>query len=163
MSTPVGTVVLVVGLVLTGLMAGLYFGFTTAVMPGLARVGDRAYVTSMQRINASILNPWFLTTFLGALVVPVAAAVLHLHDDARTRLPWIIAGAALYGATVVITGAVNVPLNNRLMAVEDVSDQAAPEIRHAFQHRWTRFNKARTVVSLAAVVALAIALARPVV
>ena len=163
MSTPVGTVVLVVGLVLTGLMAGLYFGFTTAVMPGLARVGDRAYVISMQRINASILNPWFLTTFLGALVVPVAAAVLHLHDDARTRLPWIIAGAALYGATVVSTGADHVPLNNRLMAVEDVCDQAAPEIRHAFQHRWTRFNKARTVVSLAAVVALAIALARPVV
>lgn len=161
MST-LGTIVLIVGLVLNALMAGLYFSFTTAVMPGLARTDDRGYVTAFQRLNESILNPVFLTTFMGALVVPSVAVFLHLDDDTRTRLPWIIAGVVLYGATVVITSTVNIPLNNRIAAAGDVTDQSAPAARAAFHERWTRFNSARTVLSLAAVVALAIALSRPV-
>jgi uncharacterized membrane protein len=153
------TIVLAVGLVLNGLMAGLYFGFSTAVMPGLARTADRTYVTSMQRIDESILNPRFLATFVGALVVPIVAVVLHLGDDGRDRLPWIVAGAMLYGATTVITGAVNVPLNNQLQAAGDVTGQSAPAVRAAFHDRWTRFNTARTVLATAAVIALTVALA----
>lgn len=155
------TTVLAIGLLLNALMAGLYFGFTTAVMPALARTDDRDYVTSMQRINESILNPVFLTTFMGALVVPIVAVFLHLGDDGRARLPWIVAGAVLYGATIVITRAVNIPLNNQLMAAGDVTDQSATAVRAAFHDRWTRFNTARTVLCAAAVIALTIALARP--
>lgn len=157
-----GTIVLIVGLALNALMAGVYFAFSTAVMPGLARAGDRGYVTSMQRINESILNPRFLTTFLGALVVPIAAALLHLGDDGRSRLPWIIAGALCYGATIVITGAVNVPLNNRLMSAGEVTEESASAVRSAFHDRWTRFNTARALLSLAAVVTLAVAVSRSV-
>src|ERR1700754_4694440 len=117
----IGTIVLIAGLALNALMAGLYFAFTTAVMPALARADDRTYVTSMQRIDTSILNPRFLTAFLGAFVVPVVAAFLHLGDDGRDRLPWIIAGAVLYGITLAVTGGVNVPLNNQLAAAGDVT------------------------------------------
>lgn len=156
------TIILILGLVLNALMAGLYFAFTTAVMPALARVDDRGYVTAMQRINESILNPVFLTTFLGALVVPVVAVFLHLGVDGRSRLPWIVAGAVLYATTIVITGIVNVPLNNRLAAAGAVSEQTAPAVRAAFHDRWTRFNSVRTVLCAAAVVALAIGLSRPV-
>ena len=155
------TIVLAIGLGLNALMAGLYFGFSTAVMPALARTEDRNYVTAMQRIDESILNPRFLTTFMGALVVPIVAVSLHLGADGRDRLPWIVAGAVLYGATVVITGAVNVPLNNELRAAGDVTDQSAPAVRAVFHDRWTRFNTARTVLGTAAVIALTVALARP--
>jgi uncharacterized membrane protein len=158
----VGTAVLILGLVLTALMSGTYFAFSTAVVPGLARTDDRTYVTAMQRINESILNPRFLTTFMGALIVPIVAVFLHLGDGTRDRLPWIIAGAALYAATVAITGGVNIPLNNRLMAAGDVDVQAAAAARAGFHDRWLRFNLARTVLCLAAVVTLAIALSRPV-
>lgn len=155
------TIVLAVGLVLNALMAGLYFGFSTAVMPALARTEDRIYVTSMQRIDESILNPRFLTTFMGALVVPIVAVLLHLGDDGRDRLPWIVAGAVLYGSTIVITGAVNIPLNQQIRAAGDVTDSSAPAVRVAFHDRWTRFNTARTVLCTAAVVALTVGLARP--
>ena len=155
------TIVLAIGLVLNALMAGLYFGFSTAVMPALARTEDRNYVTSMQRIDESILNPRFLTTFVGALVAPIVAVFLHLGEDGRDRLPWIVAGAVLYGATIVITAAVNVPLNKQLRAAGDVTDGSAPAVRAAFHDRWTRFNTARTVLGTAAVVALTVALARP--
>jgi uncharacterized membrane protein len=116
----------------------------------------------MQRINGAILNPLFLTTFLGALLVPVVAAILHVGDGGQTRLPWIVAGAVLYGLTIVTTGAGNVPLNNQLMAAGEVTDAAAPAIRTAFHDRWTRFNNLRTILSTAAVVALAVALGQPV-
>lgn len=155
------TTVLAIGLVLNALMAGLYFGFSTAVMPGLGRTQDRNYVTSMQRIDESILNPRFLTTFMGALVVPIVAVFLPLGDDGRDRLPWILAAAVLYGATIFITGAVNIPLNKQLRAAGDVTDRSAPAVRAAFHDRWTRFNTARTVLCSAAVVALTVALARP--
>ncbi len=153
------TIVLTLGLLLDALMAGLYFAFTTSVMPGLARLDDRGYVTAMQRMNESILNPVFLTTFLGGLAVPVAAAFLHLGGGGR--LPWIVAGALLYAATLVITGVVNIPLNNQLMAAGDVTEQSAPAARAAFHDRWTRFNTLRTVLSAAAVASLAIALSQP--
>ena len=155
------TTVLAISLVLNALMAGLYFGFTTAVMPALARSGARTYVTSMQRINESILNPVFLTTFMGSLVVPAVAVILHLGDDGRDRLPWIVAGTVLYGVTILTTGAVNVPLNNQLMAAGDVTDETAPAVRDAFHRRWNRFNNARTVLCTAAVIALTIAITRP--
>lgn len=155
------TVVLIVGVVLNALIAGLYFAFTTAVMPGLARTDDRTYVVAMQRINAAILNPRFLAVFLGALVLPVAAVLMHLGDGSRERLPWIIAGAVLYGVTLIITGGFNVPLNNRLAAAASVTDQSAADIRAAFHGRWTRLNMARMLLCLAAVTVLAVALSTP--
>lgn len=156
-----GTIVLIIGVVLTGLMAGVYFAFTTAVVPGVARTDDRTYVTVTQRINETILNGWFLTAFMGSLAVPVVAAFLHLDADDRPRLPWIVAGAVLYGVTVVITFVLNIPLNNQIAAAGDVDDRSAPAVRQAYHQRWLRYNNARTVLGLAAVITLAVALSRP--
>ena len=102
-------------------------------------------------VLAIVLNPRFLTTFMGALVVPIVAVFLHLGGDGRDRLSWIVAGTVLYGATIVITGAVNVPLNKQLRGAGDVTDRSAPAVRAAFHDRWTRFNTARTVLGTAAV------------
>ncbi|SDL46111.1 Uncharacterized membrane protein [Glycomyces sambucus] len=155
------TIVLASALVINALMAGLYFGFSTSVMPGLARTDPRSYVTAMQRIDESIENPRFLAAFTGALVLPIVAVFLHFGSDGGGRLPWIVLGAVLYGATVVITGAVNLPLNRRLRTAGAVTDQNAPAIRAAYHDRWTRFNTARTALCTAAVIALTVALAQP--
>ena len=154
------TFLLIIGLVLTGLMAGVYFAFSIAVTPGLGRTDAKAYVTSTQRINESILNPVFLTTFLLAFAAPAVAVFLHLGDEGRARLPWIIAGALLYGATIVTTGALNIPLNNQIAAAGDVTSESAPAVRAAFHDRWLRYNNVRTVLAVAAVIMLAVALAR---
>jgi hypothetical protein len=47
------------------LQAGTYFTWATGVMPGLARVDDRTFVEAMQRVNVAIVNPVFVSTFLG--------------------------------------------------------------------------------------------------
>jgi uncharacterized membrane protein len=132
--------------VTAGLMAGLFFAFSYAVMPGLARASDLAFVDGMQRINVAILNGWFGICFGGALVFSVLAAVLHLGAERRSVLPWVLAGAALYLLVLVITFAVNVPLNDRLEAAGDparITDLHA--VREQFEAAWVRWNAVRTL------------------
>ena len=88
--------VLAAATLVTGLQAGTYFTWATGVMPGLARVDDRTFVEAMQRVNVAIVNPVFVSTFLGAPLLAGAAAVTA---DGPAR-PWAIAGTVLAVATV---------------------------------------------------------------
>lgn len=141
------TAALVAATVTAGLMAGLFVAFSAAVMPGLGQAGDAAFVESMQRINVAILNPVFGLCFGGALVFSLVAAVLHLPADRRSVLPWIVAGLVLYLLTLVVTAAVNVPLNDKLAAAGLTDPHAA---REAFEDAWVRWNVVRTVCCVAA-------------
>ncbi|WP_354640048.1 DUF1772 domain-containing protein [Kitasatospora camelliae] len=144
-------ITLVAAVIATGLSAGLFYAYACSVMPGLGRADDRTFVEAMQRINVAILNGWFMLSFLGALVLIVAAGVLHLGAGARSALPWIAVAAVLYLAMLVITGVVNVPLNDRLAAAgssDSGMDLAA--VRADFEAVWVRWNVVRAVVSTAA-------------
>ncbi|PTR10630.1 hypothetical protein C8R32_101160 [Nitrosospira sp. Nsp5] len=48
-----------------GLMAGLFFVFSNSVMKVLARLHPESGIAAMQSINIVIINPLFLTVFLG--------------------------------------------------------------------------------------------------
>jgi uncharacterized membrane protein len=150
---------LVAATITAGLMAGLFAAFSYAIMPGLAKAGDAAFVDGMQRINVAILNGWFGICFGGALVFSVLAAVLHLGADRRPVLPWVVAGAALYLVVLIVTFAVNVPLNDQLNAAGDPS--RIPDlhaVRERFEAVWVRWNVVRTVACTLAFGCLAWAL-----
>lgn len=145
------SVLLVAATVTMGLMAGLFCAFAYSVMPGLGQTGGRTFVDAMQRINVAILNGWFFIIFFGALVFTALAGVFHLRDDGRAVLPWIVAAFVLYVAVLVITGRINVPLNNELLAAGEpdrITDLAA--VRERFEATWVRWNIARAVASTAA-------------
>lgn len=149
--------VLVAGLTLLGLQAGVYFVFSVGVMPGLAHVDDSTFVSTLQAINVSIVNPIFLLSFVGAPLLCAIAVVTSASGSRR----WVIAAAVLAIATVVITGAGNIPLNDALAAagpVDAIGDLSA--VRTAFEAPWVRLNLLRTATSAAALLALAIAAAR---
>ncbi|MFI8849273.1 anthrone oxygenase family protein [Streptomyces sp. 891-h] len=140
----------------TGLMAGLYFAFSVAVMPGLGRSDNRTFVEAMQRINVAILNGWFGLAFGGALVLGGIAAALHWRGEGRPALPWIIAGVVLYAVSLAITMGLNVPLNDKLAAAGKpgaIRDLAA--VRDDFEAAWVRWNVIRTLVTTAALGCLA--------
>lgn len=139
---------------LAGLQAGTYFTWATGVMPGLADVDDRTFISAMQSVNVAIVNPLFTATFLGA---PLLAAVAIWTGGAAAR-PWTIAATVLAVATVVITVAGNVPLNDALAAagpVDEIRDLGA--VRSDFESLWVELNVLRTLTSAGAVVALAAA------
>src|ERR1041384_437612 len=99
-----------------GVMAGVFFTFSNSIMPALARSDDRTFVEAMQKINVVIVNGRFLLFFVGALVAAGIAAALHLTAGSRRVLPWLVLAFALYLAVIIITGTVNIPLNNQLNA-----------------------------------------------
>ncbi|MCX6406307.1 MAG: DUF1772 domain-containing protein [Propionibacteriales bacterium] len=134
----------------TGLVAGLFAAFAYAVSPGLRRVDDDAFVQTMRAVNAAILNPVFGLLFAGGLVAVVAAGVLTWSSEAR---PWVVAGAVLYAATVLVTLAANVPLNDALA----VGDGSPAHLRSAFEDAWTRWNLVRTATGTAAFGCLVVA------
>ena len=150
---------LLAAVITTGLMAGLFAAFAYAVMPALAATGNRTFVETMRRINTAILNGWFMTCFVGALLLAFAAVALHLPESGHAALPWIIAALVLYGATLVITGVVHIPLNNALdQAGKPGHVHDLDAVRAAFEARWVTWNAVRAVTNLLAFAALAWAL-----
>ncbi|KAB2339621.1 anthrone oxygenase family protein [Actinomadura rudentiformis] len=147
----ISLVVLVLSTFTTGLIAGFFATYTNNVMPSLGRTDDRMFVTTMQHINKVVLNPLFLLCFTGALLLTIAATILHLGGEARPALPWIIAATVLYAAMFIITMGVNVPLNDKLNAAGDparITDLAA--VRDAFEAKWNTWNNVRTLTSMGA-------------
>ena len=131
-------------------IAGLYYSFACSVMPGLRATGDGTFVSAMSRINAAIQNPVFALGFFGAFFSLAGAAVYSVANGLDSALPVSLAWA-FYTATLVITFAVNIPLNNGLAQTMGSGQAAA---RKAFEQKWTRWNLHRTWLSLAALVAL---------
>ena len=132
---------LLVALIGSGLMGGVFVAFSVAVMPALARRPAAEAVAMMQAVNRVIVGPAFLLLFLGTGVVAAAAAVLDTGA---------VVGAALYLAGALgVTMVVNVPLNNALEA-----DGEATWAR--YQRRWTAWNHLRALASTGAAVALSV-------
>jgi uncharacterized membrane protein len=51
-----------------GLVAGIFFAFSTFVMKALAQLEPKEGIAAMQWINITVINPWFMTVFLGTAI-----------------------------------------------------------------------------------------------
>jgi uncharacterized membrane protein len=132
-----------------GLIAGLFFAFSVAVMQALARLPAAGGMAAMQSINSAILNPLFLSVFLGtaagcALVIITALARWHSPGSV-----YLLVGAAFYlVGSLLVTIVCNVPKNNALASVAP-ADPAGASLWAGYLARWTAWNHVRTVASLA--------------
>ena len=115
--------------------------------PGV--LGDARLMSTTRGMNAAILNPVFAVVFGGPLVLGGVAVATRLPSGRRDDLGWVALALGLYVVTLVVTGAVNVPLNNRLDTTEPVE-----EARAVFELRWVRWNVVRAMVCTASFVAL---------
>lgn len=152
MSDVLREVVLIAATLTTGLMAGVFGLYSNAIMPGLRRTDDRTFVAAFQSIDRAIINPVFMATFLGALVLTALTALLHFTGEARSLLPWIVAALVLYLVVLVVTIRVNVPRNNEIKAAGDVDRMTDVHgVRERFNEaRWVRWNHLRAFASILA-------------
>jgi uncharacterized membrane protein len=152
----VPTLLLLLATMTTGLVAGVYLFYAHTVMPGLGRSGDRTFVAGFQALDRAIINPWFLvTSFLGAPVLTVVAALFYLQEPARGVLSWVLVALVLDLTTVGITVGVNVPANDRLKAAGNAEQIDVTAVRSEFdERRWARWNLVRVVLSVTSFVAL---------
>ena len=91
-------IVLGAAVIAMGLLAGLFYAFSIAVMPGLTAADDRTLVDAMQQM---IDNPAFPLTFLGARALAAVALVQARRSGSPKTAGWIVAGLALYTVTAV--------------------------------------------------------------
>lgn len=141
----------------SGLIAGVFFAFSTFVMRALGSLPAAQGVAAMQSINIVVINPWFMGAFFGTALLCIAAAIATVIAD-HPATPWIIAGALIYifgsiGVTIVF----NVPRNEALgRRAPDTAEAAA--LWKDYLVEWTAWNTVRTAASLAASAAFIIAL-----
>lgn len=147
------SVLLLAGILSSGLMAGLFFGWAVSVIPGLARIADRSYVSTMQSVNRAIVNPLFVVFFIGTVVALAAGALVHLRDGQTRRATWLAAAAGAYAFGVLgVTVGRNIPLNDALdaFALDGATDEAVAERRRGYESPWNRWHNVRTAANAAA-------------
>jgi uncharacterized membrane protein len=135
----------------SGLMAGVFGLYAHTIMRGLGKTDDRTFVGAFQAIDRAIINPLFMLTFFGALLLSGLAALLYLRDDDGGALPWVFAALVLYALVVVVTMSVHLPLNDGLKAAGDPAHIDVSAARAAFhESRWVAWNIVRVVANTAA-------------
>ena len=140
-----------------GLVAGVFALYAHSIMPGLHKTDDRTFVAAFQQVDRAIINPWFMITgFAGALVLTLAAGLANRGTPA---LPWIAAAFGLYLVAVVVTMAVNVPLNDAIKAAGNPGHIDVAQVRAQFREtRWAAANLVRVAATTPAFGLLAWAL-----
>ena len=138
------------GAVGAGLMAGLFFAFSTSVMPALKKLPAAHGAAAMQHINREIQNPLFLFVFMASTLIAATVAVSTAwtwhQPNAGVRLA---GGAAFVVGNFAVTMAYNVPRNDEL----DRSAAFWP----TYLDEWVPANHVRALLTAASCVLLVFA------
>jgi uncharacterized membrane protein len=128
-----------------GLVAGIFYAFSSFVMPALGRLPSDQGIAAMNSINVTVINPTFFLAFFGTglLCLLLLAGSFVWWDQMSGKL--ILAASLLYLVGCIgVTMFFNVPLNNALAAVRPATPEAASLWAH-YLDRWTMWNTVRTV------------------
>jgi uncharacterized membrane protein len=157
--TLIRTATLIGATLAMGFVSGAFVLYAHTIMPGLRKTDDRTFVAAFQATDRAIINPWFMiTAFGGALVLTLAAGIASRGTPA---LPWVAAAFVLYLVAVIITIAVNVPLNDAIKAAGDPARIDVAQVRARFDEaRWAAANLVRVLTSVPAFGLLTWALVR---
>lgn len=141
-----------------GLAAGVFFAFSTFVMPALARLQPSQGIAAMQSINITAINPLFMITLFGTALACLFLAVSVLSKWQQPSAFYLLAGSLLYlVGTIGVTIACNVPLNDVLATVKPDSSEGATRWA-SYLTDWTFWNHIRTIAALIAAALFTIAL-----
>lgn len=149
---------LLIAAVVTACVGGAVFAFSLFVMPALNRLSPAESIRAMQSINLRAERPPIGLAILAPFFASVGLAIAAIAAWGATS-PWVLAGAALYVVVGLgVTGAVNVPLNNRLARVDLTQPSALDAATWAaFARPWVRANHVRSAGALLASAAFVIA------
>lgn len=149
--------------VCTATVGGIFYAFSTFVMKGLDRTEPAEALTAMRGINAEAqANAPFLVLFVGSALLALGVGILAALRLGQPGSGYVLAGAVLGLVAFVVTMAFNVPLNNRLDALDPAALSAADALRdwQAYLVPWTNWNHVRTVAPLVGSVLMLVGLVR---
>ena len=143
----------------SGVMGGVFFGFSTFVMPALNHLPAGDAVRAMQAINATAPRGLALPLVGSALGSLVVGGWALAGGSGSTRL-LLVAGAATGIAAFAVTATYHVPRNTALDRVA-ASSPGAVAAWHDYEPGWVTMNHVRTGLSLASAALLATGALRP--
>lgn len=147
-----------VAAVSSGLVAGIFFAFSTFVMAALGRLPPEQGIAAMNSINITVINPLFMLAFMGTgvLCLVLAGASYLRWDHAGGKL--ILLASLLYVIGCVgVTMSFNVPLNDALAAVKTATPDGIA-LWSEYLRTWTFWNHVRTVAPLISAILFTLAL-----
>ena len=141
-----------------GLVAGVFFAFSTFIMRALARLPAAQGVAAMQSINVAVITPSFMLALFGTGAVCVFLSVFSLFKWQERGAGYLLAGSLIYlFGTIVVTIVFNVPRNDAL-ANNDPASIEGIRFWTDYVSTWTTWNHVRTVAALIASALFTVAL-----
>ena len=136
-----------VGAVGTGIIGGIFYGFSSFIMAALGRLAPERATDAMNAINVTVITPSFLGWFLGMALVCglIAVGALFNWQQTAAKLVFVASFAYLVG-TFGVTMFLNVPLNDQLAAVDPAQ---VSTLWPKYLDVWTTWNTVRTVFAIA--------------
>ncbi|WP_271766627.1 anthrone oxygenase family protein [Aquimarina algiphila] len=142
-------IILLLGILFTGLTAGLCFNWSNTVTSGIGRLDDLTFLQSFQAMNRAIINPSFLIVFFSPVIFLSVNAFLHKNANPTTFWSFLLAAILFFAGVGLITIFKNVPLNEILdkTILENLSAIELAELRTKFEQPWNRWHIQRTITS----------------
>ena len=142
-------IVWMLGILFTGLTAGLCFTWSNAITPGIGRLDDYGFLQSFQAMNRAIINRTFLIVFFGPVILLIINAFLHRNAHPATFWSFIIAAMLFFVGIGLVTVFKNVPLNEILdtTVLEKATQLELADLRKTFEAPWNKWHTVRTVCS----------------
>jgi len=150
-------ILLVIAVLGSGLMAGLFSSFSNFIMKSLAMISSASGISAMQSINIVIVRPAFILVFFGTGVLSLLALVVGWQELNTMARIFGSMGATMYilggvGVTMVF----NVPLNNSLAVVEAGSG-AGEKMWQIYLVKWVFWNHVRSLATMLSTLCLVLA------
>ena len=157
--------VLLTATFLCSLMAGFLFSFAVIVMPGIKKLGNRAFLHSFQVMDSVIQKnqPLFMIMWLGSTLSLIVAAGMAIRYAEGLDLVLVVSAALASVFFVQLpTMTINIPLNGTVQALDfdTLDEDTACQVRDSFESTWNRWNVIRTLVSCVILAALLVVLLR---
>jgi uncharacterized membrane protein len=141
-----------------GLVAGVFFAFSSFVMAALRRLKSEEGIAAIQSINILAVTPVFITALFGTAAACLGLIAWAVTSWGEAPSALVLAGGGLYVVgTIGVTIAFNVPLNNRLAGLHPQGTDAA-DYWAKYVTTWTAWNHVRTSAALVAAALLTVAL-----
>lgn len=140
------------GILFTGLTAGLCFTWSNTITPGIGRLNDLSFLQSFQAMNRAIINPSFLIVFFTPVIFLSVNAFLYRNAHPTTFWAFLLAAVLFFVGIGLVTIFKNVPLNEMLdkTVLENLSSLELKELRTKFEKPWNRWHIQRTIASFMA-------------
>ena len=139
-------------IVLFSLVMGVFWGTWFSLSRTMDQLSGETFVAVGHEMIRNLGGPMAILMPLALLSALVTLALLR-QGRQTVALWWVLAGFLLMAVALVITLAVEVPIDNQ---IQDWTAATLPGDWRSIQSRWELFHTIRTFLSVAAVIAVTI-------